>query len=191
MEIDKLRDASTFTVGTKTRNVGFKAKRLKIFKTILSAACILFILLIILAGAVTNKRNSIWKAEITLWEDVVSKSPNKARGHNNIGMAYYDRNLTNKAIEEFKKTTALQPDYADAYNNLGSIYYLRRKIDEAIAEYQKAVRFDPFHIEAHYNLGIAYKSKGLTKEAITEFEEALKIQPDNEKARNILSLLSE
>ena len=48
---------------------------------------ILFLIIIVLTG-VTYARNTVWGDEITLWQDVVNKSPNKARGHNNLGVAY-------------------------------------------------------------------------------------------------------
>jgi hypothetical protein len=49
--------------------------------------CVLSVIVTVLTG-VTYVRNMVWKDAVTLWEDTVSKSPGKAKSHNNLGRAY-------------------------------------------------------------------------------------------------------
>ncbi|MBI5893435.1 MAG: hypothetical protein HZB79_07280 [Deltaproteobacteria bacterium] len=59
---------------------------------------IVFITLLFSISITTYFRNIIWNDELTLWEDVVKKSPEKARGHSDLGLAYYKGQL-NDAIK--------------------------------------------------------------------------------------------
>ena len=138
--------------------------------------------IVIVFAIATYQRNIIWQDRVSLWEDVVKKSPNKARGHSNTGYLYDDNGLTDKAIEEYQIAIRLKPDYADAHNNLGVAYYNKGLTDKAIEEYQIAIRLKPDYIEAYYSLGAAYKDKGLTDIAIEYYRIALRINPDNADA---------
>jgi len=79
-----------------------------------------FTVIILLLAVVSFVRNRTWGDEITLWEDVVSKSPQKARPYLGLGKAYIDEDRTNDAMEAFQTALRLKPDYAEAHNNLGS-----------------------------------------------------------------------
>ncbi|OIR07709.1 tetratricopeptide repeat protein [mine drainage metagenome] len=69
--------------------------------------------------SLTILRNQVYANEISLWEDTVAKSPDKARVHNNLGHAYRLSNRNDDARREF--TTALELDprlYQARYNLL-------------------------------------------------------------------------
>jgi tetratricopeptide (TPR) repeat protein len=142
---------------------------------------VLVFIVIVLSG-VTHARNRVWKDEISLWGDVVSKSPNKARGHSNLGSAYMEQGLVDKAIEEYQIAIKLNPDYSHAHNNLGIAYKSRGLIDRAIEQYLIAIKLTPNLPELHYNLGIAYQSKGLTGRAIEQYQIAIKLNSDYSRA---------
>ncbi len=56
-----------------------------------------FALIILGLASATYARNTLWKDKVSLWEDVVSKSPNSPRGYNNLGIAYNEKGLDDKA----------------------------------------------------------------------------------------------
>jgi tetratricopeptide (TPR) repeat protein len=147
----------------------------------------LVVILMVLSAA-TYARNSVWKSEVSLWEDVVRKSPEKPRGHNNLGLAYWAEGLTENAIEHYQMALKLNPDYAEAHNNLGNIYY-RGPVDKAIEHYRIALRLKPDYAEAHYNQGNAYASKGLIDKAIEHYRIALRLKPDYAEAYNNLGVI--
>ncbi len=74
--------------------------------------------LTIVLGSLTVMRNQVYQNEISLWQDTVTQSPNKARVHNNLGYAYKLAGRKNEAIREFKMALKLDPDYYKARNNL-------------------------------------------------------------------------
>ncbi len=47
--------------------------------------------IVLLLAAATFMRNMIWLSDLTLWQDVVSKSPGKARAHYAVGFFYQNK----------------------------------------------------------------------------------------------------
>ena len=131
-----------------------------------------FFIVLFLFAAGTLQRNKVWKNYYTLWTDVVNKSPDKARPHNYLGLAYKERNNLESAIEEYRIALDLNPFYANAHSNLGICYFEKGLINEAISEFKHAIRINPRHKNARYNLGIAYGEKGMIKEAFKEMRKA-------------------
>ena len=84
---------------------------------------------LMLTGA-TYARNNVWKDELTLWEDTKSKSPMKARPHNNLGYAYGKQKRIPEAIAEFETAVQLAPEYLDALYNLAQLYFLSGRYQE-------------------------------------------------------------
>lgn len=138
---------------------------------ILSGIELFIIIVIILSfGWTTRDRNTVWKDDLSLWSDVINKSPDKARGYNETGMYFYTKRLHDKAIPFFLKSIMLDPNSAIAYNNLGLCYLGKGKINSAINEFQKAIQKNPLKGLYHINLGIAYWQKGLSDLAQREIE---------------------
>jgi tetratricopeptide (TPR) repeat protein len=128
-------------------------------------------------SAQTIKRNFTWKDNYTLWSNTVTKSPDGAEPHNNLGKASYDRGFIDKAMEHFQIAVGLKPDYAEAYNNLGNIYYDKRFIDKALEYFQFATRLKPNYAHAYYNIGTVYYDKGLIVTAIEQYQIAIRLKP--------------
>lgn len=126
--------------------------------------------LVITYGAAAYQRNFVWKDELSLWSDVIKKSPEKARGYNEVGMCYYERQMPDTAIPFFTKSLSLNPDYAIAHNNLGLCFSAKGLIDPAIEEFQKAIQLNPLNGMYRVNLGIAYWQKGLNDLAYKEIQ---------------------
>jgi tetratricopeptide (TPR) repeat protein len=137
----------------------------------------LSIITITLMGT-TYARNTVWQNEISLWGDVVEKSPDKARGHLNLGKAYLDKGLIDKSLEHLLFAVKLAPDSALAHNNLGLAYINNGMPDKGIEHCRKALEFDPNLYLAYNNLGLAYYLKGMTVQAIDNYRTSIKIKPD-------------
>jgi hypothetical protein len=76
--------------------------------------CAFIIVLFPLLTGLTHARNRVWLNELSLWEDAVKKSPNKARVHKNYGkgllsVAY---GSSEQAKREFETAIRLAPDWA-------------------------------------------------------------------------------
>ncbi len=136
----------------------------------------------------TYKRNNVWSDEVTLWGDVVKKSPNKARPHNNFGEALANQEKIDEAIKHYSKALQIKPDYPDALNNLGIALEKKGKTDEAIEYYFKALKIKPNYPDALNNLGVALKKRGAANEAIKHYLKALKLNPEYASAHNNLGV---
>ncbi|MFQ5901743.1 MAG: tetratricopeptide repeat protein, partial [Thermodesulfobacteriota bacterium] len=138
------------------------------------------------AGIATYQRNKVWRDELSLWSDVVEKSPKKARGYHDFGLAYYRLDRYKEAIKEYQTALQLKPDYPKVYNDLGLASYGLRQYQKAIKEYKIALRLGPDFPKAHYNLGVVYYTLGRYQEAIKEYRMAIQIKPDYPEAHNNL-----
>ena len=146
----------------------------------------LVVLLTLALSTATFARNNVWKDGRSLWEDVVRKSPDKARPHDNLGAAYSKQGRLDEAIKELQVALRLNPAYANAHNSLGIVYALQGRLDEAIREYQTALRLDPDYAISHNNLGVIYGQQGKLDEAMKECKAALQLNPDYAEAYNNL-----
>jgi tetratricopeptide (TPR) repeat protein len=145
--------------------------------------------LILLFASATYQRNRVWQDEISLWSDVVNHSPNKARPHNNVGVAYADQKKPDEALREYKTAIAIQPDYPDAHNNLGNSLEGLGHLEEAIEEYKKVLTLKPRYAKTYYNIGMLYYKQGEFSKALEAFEEAIRIEPNFAEARNNLGVI--
>jgi len=148
-----------------------------------------FTVIVLLLTTVTFVRNRTWGDEITLWQDVVRKSPGKARTYNNLGNAYLDEGRMNDAIEEYKIALRLRPDYPAAHYNLGNVYKKRGRMNDAIQEYKTALKLAPNYAEAHNNLGNVYHKLGRMNDAIQEYKTALRLKPNLASAHHNLEIV--
>jgi tetratricopeptide (TPR) repeat protein len=149
-------------------------------------AVMLATIIIVLTSA-TYARNTVWKDKITLWQDVVNKSPNKEVAHYNLGSSYQQHNLLDKAIESYEIALTLEPAARiETYYNLAVAYRSKGMVDKAIQQYKIVINLKSDHYNAHTNLGIEYNAKGLTEKAIKHYKTAIRIKPDEAKPYNSL-----
>ncbi|MBI5887140.1 MAG: tetratricopeptide repeat protein [Deltaproteobacteria bacterium] len=135
--------------------------------------------IVALSSAATFYRNRVWKDELTLWKDVVAKSPNKARGYSNVGYAVAREGRFAEAEEYFKKVVRLEPGMWVGYVNLGETLVRLNRHDEALKNFYKAAQLHPEHAwKAHYNIGDALLLLDRNAEAAEQFRKALSIKPD-------------
>jgi Tfp pilus assembly protein PilF len=147
----------------------------------------LFVIILVLTGA-TYARNAVWKDEVTMWEDIVSKSPYKGRAHTGLGKAYRSQGLFSKAIEQYNISLRLNPYDLATYNNLGNAYASLGQLDTAIHYLQTAIKFESNLKDTHYNLGHVYQLQGLMDKAIKEYKIAISLNPFFAKAHYNLGL---
>ena len=114
----------------------------------------------------TYARNKVWNDEVTLWEDVVRKSPNNARGYYNYGLVYKNKGDINKAKKYFEMAIKNRFNYPIAHNNLGNCYFIQKEFISAIAEYKKAIELNNKMYKAYYNLAVSLEKIGRKSEAV-------------------------
>ena len=152
------------------------------------AAAVAAALVVLVLGVGTYRRNAVWGDGVGLWEDVVRKSPGKARPRNNLGMALNDGDQADAAIARLSEALRIAPGFAAAHTNLGLSYLKKHMVDAAIREFQLALAIDPEMSSARLNLGSALYEKGEVDAAMGHYVIALKRDPDNEMLHNNLGV---
>ncbi len=139
--------------------------------------------LVLVLGVATFQRNQVWGSEVTLWQDVIAKSPGKWRGYNELGTVYLDRGQTQAAIDLFRQSLQHSPDFFAAYSNLGGALLKSGRTDEGIVALQSALRLDPGSQHTRVNLGVALDAQGRYDEAVEQYQGVLKQNPNMVDAR--------
>ncbi len=153
-------------------------------------AATLLSVMIGLSAVGTYQRNQVWRTDLGLWRDNVAKSPNEPRSYVNLGRAYKERDLADKAMDNYQRARQLSnPNdqvYVIALNNIGELLLMQNRLQEAAAVFETAVNAYPGYADAHINLGVALMRLGQADEAIDVYNRILAINPDLEKAYNNL-----
>ncbi len=145
---------------------------------------VLLCALVIVFSVWTYQRNAVWQNELSLWSDIVKKSPNKARPHLNLGENLSNKGRVAEATQQYRQALRINPRYAKAHFNLANVLQQQGRDAEAIKHYNTAIQIEPGYMEAHNNLGLALAKQGQRKEAIKHYLEILKINPAQAKAHS-------
>jgi len=145
------------------------------------AAFGLAIVFVLFLSVLTIQRNCVWKAPLTLYENILEYNRTSLRVWNNLGMAYADANQMEKAVNAYQTALKLDPEKVSAppYHNLANAFSALGKKDEAIASYKEALKVNPdftFSYGALFNLFLAEKKY---TEGITFFQDLRQKAPNN------------
>jgi tetratricopeptide (TPR) repeat protein len=117
-------------------------------------------LLIMAFSMLTFQRNRVWGDELSLWNDVVQKSPHKARGYNYRGLAFYSKGDLAHALSDFNTALEIDPKDMGPYNNRANIYIRQGKFAQAIADITTAIEIEPSLAVLYNNRAIIYYQLG-------------------------------
>jgi tetratricopeptide (TPR) repeat protein len=130
------------------------------------------LLLTCVFGFATHQRNDVWGDGVSLWQDVVAKSPEKARGYNNLGEILNRKGRFPEAIASLRRALELDPFFKpEAYHNLGYAYIMTDRSSEAVPLLKTAIRIDPDSTTALVILGMAYNQLRLFPQTVALLEE--------------------
>ena len=146
------------------------------------------ILIVASLGTATYLRNMVYQDGVTLWSDVVAKSPKNFRAHYNLGNALRADRRQKEAIKSYSMSLILKPDYIKARDNLGVVLTEVGRLDDAIKNFSDALKTRPNDPLLHCNLGLALMRKGDFRDAVDHFSEALRIKPAYTKAHSNLGI---
>ncbi len=78
---------------------------------------------------------------LSTWKEALEVSPKSAKVCNNLGIAFYQKDENEKAIEFYKKAILFDPQFPDPYYNLASVFGFKSQFKDAIENYQKYLGF--------------------------------------------------
>lgn len=108
-----------------------------------TVAVLSFVLILSVFSYAAYARNAVWKSGISLWSDVVKKSPMKAGGHMELGIACKSGGLMGEAVKHYRTALMLEPNWADAHYNLGIAYLEQGQIEKAYREFKITLELRP------------------------------------------------
>ena len=149
----------------------------------------LTVILLVAYSTITVARNTDWKDGLSLWSKTLQTTPNSAPAHGNLGRAYLELDLFDKAITEFEAALEIRPQSHKMYYNLGFAYEKKGSLREAVNLYNKALELKPDYVDAHFNLGNIYASKGRLNDAARAYRSVLERDPQDTEARNNLGVI--
>jgi tetratricopeptide (TPR) repeat protein len=128
-------------------------------------------------AAAAYARNEVWRDELTLWRDVVAKSPGKARAYQSLGNAYLKRGALDMAAVTLEQASVLDPLSAEIYNLRGHLAVEQDRLDLAEELFRKAITVLPEYAEAYNNLGTVYSKRGLYDRAAELYTRTISLDP--------------
>jgi tetratricopeptide (TPR) repeat protein len=117
-------------------------------------------------------------------------APDDARVMKELGVAFYDKRLFDKAASWLKKAVDKAPDDARGHYALGLAEEARHDMGAAIAAYREAVRRAPLFPDAHRTLADALAQMGEHEAAIAELDALLRLERANEQAAKNREILA-
>jgi tetratricopeptide (TPR) repeat protein len=136
----------------------------------------------------TARRNEVYRSELSLWADTVSRRPGNARAHNHLGNALDNAGRRSEALASYDKALQLKPDYAMAYYNKAESLLWMGQDSAALELFDRALHIAPAYFKAMRGKGDALVRVGRGDAAIPLYQEALKLQPDDSEAARSLGI---
>jgi tetratricopeptide (TPR) repeat protein len=147
--------------------------RVKLERRTLAAICVV---LPVIAAFATHARAQDWGDPVALWEDTVSKSPDKWRPHFQLGSAYFDRTLYQRSVDEFQKSAALKPPGYELLIDWALAYDALNQPDQALAKLRQAAAINPT-AHVYTQIGMVYAKRGQWDPALEALATAEKHDP--------------
>jgi tetratricopeptide (TPR) repeat protein len=142
---------------------------------------LIIVLLILITGSLsvlTWNRCAVWKDDITLWGDVLSKYPN-ALAYNRRGIYFAERKDYDRALGDFKKVLLYAPYDTDVYINLGNLYNAMGENNKAITTFKRGLKMGTEPAVSYFSLATTYLELGNNEIAISFYKKTLELAPDN------------
>ena len=106
------------------------------------------------------------------WDRAIAANPQMAEAYNNRGLALYNMQQHQQAVEDFSQAIRIKPKYAEAYNNRGNAYYALDQYKEAEADFNQSLQLKPKYAKAHLNRGLAFFQMKKVDESCDDFKHA-------------------
>jgi tetratricopeptide (TPR) repeat protein len=114
---------------------------------------------------------------------------NKAKASHDLGVAYIDRHMHDKAIEAFNQAIIIDPNYLSAYINLGYAYQHKEDYDSAVKAFEKALILNPKSAKIYNTIGLIFDKKEQPDIAVKMYKKAVALDPTYANSHYMLGQL--
>lgn len=164
-----------------------------------NALWVAVVLICLIFTASTIARNRIWSNDIAMLQDVLEKSPNKARVSHAVGMLYFKKIMPEKALPHLVKALELDPGRDTYWDGLDDAIWIIRKYRGRCSDGSKyhsdikpANSEDPIIWRAisYNNLGLVYEHLSNLSLARENYQKAVNANPSIDLAWCNLALVA-
>jgi tetratricopeptide (TPR) repeat protein len=147
-----------------------------------------FLLVALGLGAMTVRRNTVYRSAISFWSDAAAQRPGNARAHIALGTLLATANRLPEAAVELETAVRLAPTSVEALNNLANVLAATGRFPEAIPIYGRVLELTPREATPHYNLGNILAQLGRMNEALDHYQAAARFAPNDADVQYRLAL---
>jgi hypothetical protein len=116
--------------------------------------------LVLALMATSFVQTGVWKNSFTLFQHALRMDDTNAVAHNNLAVAWMQKNQPEKAVPHLKQAVRYCTRCVESWLNLGESYMSLRQAPPAIAAFQKVLEVMPDNVIAHEELGVLYHVTG-------------------------------
>ena len=141
-------------------------------------------ILILLLFIISHTRTLIWKNDLTLWSDTVTRVQHGIP-YTNLGAAYIQAGKIEEAKKYFEKSIEVMPAYSLAYQDLGRLYLQENNLGKAETYFLKVLSINPQNPFVSLMLSNIYITRGDLDHAYSIINEGLKYTPGEPSLLNL------
>jgi tetratricopeptide (TPR) repeat protein len=141
--------AGTILVGSATSLASLAPRR----AWILAAA-------VLLLGARTIVRNSVWWSDEGLFLNLVRTAPESAKAHYDIAYVWAEAKQYARSRDQYERATEIYEDYWDAWAGKGRVEREMGLLSDAEDSYEQAIEANPRYENGYFGLGMVREARG-------------------------------
>ena len=119
-----------------------------------------------------------YQAAIGEFQEAISRTPQLAEAHNNVGVALINLKRHDEAIPWLESALRVDANYVVAVHNIGNAHRAMGRHQQALVQYQKALQIDPGYAPSIGQMAVALQAMGRLPEAIAMCQKAVQQQPE-------------
>jgi tetratricopeptide (TPR) repeat protein len=133
-------------------------------------------------GYIENEKpNRQREVVIGLFRNAIREDPNFWEASYNLGIAYFNDQEYNKALEQFDRIITALPNFEKPYYGRALILYRRKDYVKAKTDFQKVIKYNPNDYKPYFYLGKISNNLKQYKDANKYLQKAAEINPDYSK----------
>ncbi len=125
---------------------------------------------------------------IAAFEDAIAQDSTRGEPHLGLGIALFQRNRTDAAVEEMRKATLLEPSVSLYNSYLGKAYYEVKQDRQAEKYLALAKQLDPLDPTPHFYDAIRRQSVNQPVEAVRDLQKSIELNDNRAVYRSRLLL---
>ena len=126
-----------------------------------------------------------YQKSISIFKRIIDLDSENYRAHYNLGIAYFNLNRFEEALNSYEMAISINPDYKHGYYNIGLLHEATENLEKAAKSYEKALEIDPNYVYAMHALKVVRMNMDNSVETKNKPQE---IKDKVEKLKSVVSI---